>query len=69
MLSPAWIYINPEDGIRGGIPAPASGVLYLSSDEVVFLARNVGRTDVESIDSFRVTIPEGLLPDGVRLSE
>ena len=63
------IYIDPEDGLRGGLPEPRPGVLYLSSDEVVVLARKVGQSDVESIDSYRVTIPRELLPDGIRLSE
>ncbi len=64
-----WVYIEPEDGLGGGLPAPCPGVLYLSSDEVVALAQKVGRTDVESIDDFRVTIPDNLYPDVVRLSE
>lgn len=64
------IYVDPEDGLYGGLPAPQEGVLYLSTDEVVALARKVGRTDVESIDAYRVMIvPDHLLPDGVRLSE
>ena len=63
------IYINTEDGLRGGLPAPAEGVLYLADDEVLQLARRAGRTDVVSVDAYRFNLPSELLPDGVRLSE
>jgi hypothetical protein len=64
-----FVFIDTEDGVRGGIPAPAEGVLYLAEAEVVAVARHAGRTDVFPVEDFRVTLPDHLLPPWAKIAE